>query len=61
VSPTVLPYEIGNALSSLVRRKVLTESQLASAWDAATAVPVELAAVDARVSSPCWALPNLRL
>lgn len=50
VSPSMLPYEIGNALSSLVRRKVLTESQLASAWDAASAVPVELAVVDARAS-----------
>ena len=50
VAPTVLPYEIGNALSSLVRRKLLTEAQLAGAWDAAAAVPVELAPVDARAS-----------
>lgn len=46
VAPAVLPYEIGNALSSLVRRKRMTEAQLAAAWDAAAAVPVELAAVD---------------
>ena len=39
-----------NALSSLVRRKVMKESQLAAAWDAAVAVPVELASVDARAS-----------
>ena len=50
VAPAVLPYEIGNALSSLVRRKLLTEAQLAAAWDAAAAVPVELASVDARAS-----------
>lgn len=50
VAPAVLPYEIANALSSLVRRKVVTESQLAGAWDAAAAVPVELAAVDTRAS-----------
>ena len=48
VAPAVLPYEIGNALSSLTRRKVLTESQLAVAWDVATAIPVELAAIDIR-------------
>ncbi len=50
VAPAVLPYEIGNALSSLVRRKLLTEAQLAAAWDAASAIPVELAPVDARAS-----------
>jgi len=50
VAPVVLPYEIGNALSSLVRRRVLTETQLVAAWDAAAAVPVELAPVDARAA-----------
>ena len=50
VAPAVLPYEIGNALSSLVRRKLITESQLVVAWDATAAVPVELAAVDVRAA-----------
>ena len=50
VAPAVLPYEIGNALSSLVRRKVLAARQLGAAWDAAAAIPVELATVDARAS-----------
>jgi predicted nucleic acid-binding protein len=50
VAPAVLPYEIGNALSSLVRHRVVTEPQLAAAWDAAAAIPVELANVDARAS-----------
>ena len=50
VAPAVLPYEIGNALSSLLRRKLVTEAQLAEAWDATAAVPVELAPVDARAS-----------
>jgi predicted nucleic acid-binding protein len=50
VAPAVLPYEIGNALSSLVRRKLLTEAQLAAAWDAVAAVPVELAPVDVRAA-----------
>ena len=50
VAPAVLPYEIGNALSSLVRREVVTEPQLAAVWDAASAVPVELANIDARAA-----------
>ena len=50
VAPAVLPYEIGNALSSLVRRKRLTEAQLAAAWDAVAAIPVELALVNVRAA-----------
>jgi len=50
VAPAVLTYEIGNALSSLVRRKVLAATQLGAAWDAASAIPVELTTVDARAS-----------
>ena len=48
VAPAVLPYEIGNALSSLARRQVLAKRQLAAAWDAAAAVPV--ATVDVRAA-----------
>lgn len=48
VAPAVLPYEIGNALSSLFRRKVLKDTELEAAWDAASAVPVELRAVDGK-------------
>jgi predicted nucleic acid-binding protein len=50
VAPAVLPYEIGNALSSLVRREVVSDRDLAAIWDAAAAVPVELAGVDVRAA-----------
>lgn len=50
VAPAVLPYEIGNALSALVRRAALSEKQMAAAWDAAGAIPVELAAIDVRAA-----------
>lgn len=50
IAPAVLPYEIGNALSALVRRRVLNEKQLAAAWDASAAIPVELAAIDVRAA-----------
>jgi len=50
IAPPILPYEIGNALSSLVRRGVVSERHLAAAWDAAAAVPVELATVDIRAA-----------
>jgi len=50
VAPAVLPYEIGNALSSLARRKIITARQLAMAWDAASSVPVALATVNVRAA-----------
>lgn len=50
MAPAVLPYEIGNALSALVRRHVLSEKQLAAAWDATAAIPVELATIDVRAA-----------
>ena len=46
VAPTLLPYEIGNALSALARRGLIAPSQLRTAWDAAAGIPVELIAVD---------------
>ncbi len=48
VAPAVLPYEIGNALSSLVRRDVIAERQLPAIWDATAKIPVELAPVNVR-------------
>jgi predicted nucleic acid-binding protein len=50
VAPDVLPFEIGNALSSLVRRDVVAEKHLAVVWDAAARIPVELQSVDIRAA-----------
>lgn len=51
VAPAVLPYEIGNALSALVRRKVVMARQIPTIWDAIDAVPVELAMIDVRAAT----------
>ncbi|MCK5529008.1 MAG: type II toxin-antitoxin system VapC family toxin, partial [Kiritimatiellae bacterium] len=50
VSPAVLPFEIGNALSSLARRKIISKKQLPVVWDAVMAIPVELADIDIRAA-----------
>lgn len=49
-APAVLPYEIGNALSSLVRREVIPSRQLEAVWNAAISIPVELASIDTRAA-----------
>lgn len=49
-APDVLPYEVGNALSAMLRRKALLPEQVTAIWDAIGIVPVELVAIDIRAS-----------
>jgi len=46
VAPEILPYEIGNALSSMVKRKRLTDKEALSAQKRANLIPVRLVSVD---------------
>jgi predicted nucleic acid-binding protein len=46
IAPDVLPFEIGNALSALVKRKRLTEKEALSAWKATQAIQVDLRGVN---------------
>lgn len=50
VAPDVLPYEVGNALSALVKRNALGPGQVPSVWDAIGSIPVELAKIDVRAA-----------
>ncbi|ARU58321.1 VapC toxin [Oleiphilus messinensis] len=45
-SPEILPYEIGNALSAIVKRKQLTQNEAMQAIELAQAIPVRLVQVD---------------
>lgn len=42
LAPEFLPYEIGNALSAMVKRRKLTESQALEAEKAVSQIPVRL-------------------
>jgi predicted nucleic acid-binding protein len=46
IAPEILPYEIGNALSSLFRRGLVSSSQALAAWEATQRIPVESRPVD---------------
>ena len=48
VAPEVLPFEIGNALTAMMKRKALEADELASAWDMVQTIPVELRQIDIR-------------
>ena len=46
VAPEVLPFEIGNALTALMKRGALQAKEVNTVWDAVQAIPVDLRAVD---------------
>lgn len=46
VAPEILPYEIGNALTAMLKRKQLTDDEARLALDAASSIPVRLVPVN---------------
>ncbi len=46
ISPEILPYEIGNALSAMVKRKQLTSEEALQAQQNANFIPVRLVNTD---------------
>lgn len=46
VSPEILPYEIGNALSAMIKRRQVTPEEALKAQVAADKIPVRLVTVD---------------
>lgn len=46
ISPEILLYEIGNALTAMVKRKRLNKEEVLSAFEAALSIPVKLVPVD---------------
>lgn len=49
-APEILPYEIGNALSAMVKRQKLTESEALQVEQSAMRVAVRLVSVDIQAS-----------
>lgn len=48
ISPEILPCEVGNALTAMVKRKQLTHVEALSAFETATSIPVRLVSVEIR-------------
>jgi len=48
ISPDILPYEVGNALSAMVKRKKLTQNEALSAFKGVSSIPVRLVSVNIR-------------
>ena len=48
IAPDILPFEIGNALSAMLKRRRLEPEDLLSVWDATQQIPVDLRNVNIR-------------
>ncbi len=46
IAPDVLPFEIGNALTAMMKKKALKKNEVASAWEAVQHIPVDLRNTD---------------
>jgi predicted nucleic acid-binding protein len=46
IAPDVLPYEVGNALSAMIKRHRLTSEQALAAYDIVNHIPVRLMSID---------------
>ncbi len=46
IAPEILPYEIGNSLSAMIKRKQITDEEALSAQKAANLIPVRLISID---------------
>ncbi|MFZ0131471.1 MAG: type II toxin-antitoxin system VapC family toxin [Desulfobacterales bacterium] len=42
IAPDVLPFEIGNALTAMMKKKSLKKEEVESAWDIVQLIPVDL-------------------
>jgi predicted nucleic acid-binding protein len=46
IAPDVLPFEIGSALTAMMKKKALKKNEVASAWEAVQHIPVDLRNTD---------------
>lgn len=46
IAPEILPYEIGNVLSAMIKRKQITRDEALSAQKNASLIPVRLISID---------------
>jgi len=50
VAPEVLPFEVGNALTGMLKKGVLEPREVTAAWDAVQAIPVALQGLHVRTA-----------
>ena len=46
IAPEILPYELGDAFSAMIKRKQITQGEALSAFEVASKIPVRLVSID---------------
>lgn len=46
IAPDVLPFEIGNALTAMMKRNTLKKEEVVTAWNVVQQIPVDLRQID---------------
>ena len=46
IAPEILPYEVGNALSAMIKRKQITQKEALQAQKSVNSIPVRLMSID---------------
>ena len=49
IAPDVLPFEIGNALTAMMKKGVLEPDEIMTSWEIIQHIPVELRRIDIKV------------
>ncbi len=50
IAPDVLPFEIGNALTAMMKKNVLKNEEVASVWEVVQQIPVDLRNTDIKAA-----------
>lgn len=50
IAPDVLPFEIGNALTAMMKKKALKKREVVSAWEVVQQIPVDLRNTDIKTA-----------
>lgn len=50
IAPDVLPFEIGNALTAMMKKKALKKREVISAWAVVQQIPVDLRSTDIKMA-----------
>jgi predicted nucleic acid-binding protein len=59
IAPDVLPFEIGNALTAMLKRKILAKEEVLAAWEIIRKIPIEYRHTDIQSALKIAILHNI--
>jgi len=50
LAPEILPFEIGNAITAMMKKRIITATEAPMIWDASQQIPVELSQINIKAA-----------